>query len=106
MIVVLALTAGSLADIVALTTRSVTVAEINQIFTDEADSDRYGDIIGVTHDPIVSADVIGDPHAALVDLGLTQVVDGDLVKVMSWSGIERSIALESRNAAVGSKTRC
>jgi glyceraldehyde 3-phosphate dehydrogenase len=38
----------------------------------------------VTTDPVVSSDIIKDPRAAVVDLGLTQVVDGDLVKVMSW----------------------
>ena len=78
------ITAGSLADIVAVTTRPVDVAEVNRIFTEEADSDRYRGILGVTNDPIVSSDIIGDPRASVVDLGLTQVVDGDLVKVISW----------------------
>ena len=36
-------------------------------------------------DPIVSSDIIKDPRASVVDLGMTQVVDGDLVKVMSWA---------------------
>jgi glyceraldehyde 3-phosphate dehydrogenase len=38
----------------------------------------------VTGDPLVSSDIIGDLHASIVDLGMTQVVDGNLVKVMSW----------------------
>ena len=38
----------------------------------------------MTTDPVVSSDIIKDPRASVVDLGMTQVVDGDLVKVMSW----------------------
>jgi len=75
---------GSVADIVVLTTRRTTVDEVNLIFTEEAASDRYRGIVGVTKDPIVSSDIIRDSRASVVDLGMTQVVDGDLVKVMSW----------------------
>lgn len=75
---------GSLADIVVLTTRATTVEELNTVFTEEANGDRYQGIVGVTEDPIVSSDIIRDPRAAIVDLGLTQVVDGNLVKVMAW----------------------
>jgi glyceraldehyde 3-phosphate dehydrogenase len=76
--------AGSLADIVALAARPTTVDEVNQVFTEEAGRERYRGILGVTSDPIVSSDIIRDPRASVVDLGMTQVVDGDLVKVMSW----------------------
>lgn len=75
---------GSIADIVFVTQRETTVEEVNQIFREEAGSDRYRGVLGVTDDPIVSSDIIQDPHASLVDLGMTQVVDGDLVKVMAW----------------------
>jgi glyceraldehyde 3-phosphate dehydrogenase len=75
---------GSLADIVAVTVRPTTVAEVNHVFTEEADSERYRGVLGVTTDPVVSSDIIKDPRASVVDLGMTQVVDGDLVKVMSW----------------------
>ena len=75
---------GSIADIVALATRTTTVDEVNRVFTEEATSDRYREVLGVTRDPVVSSDIIKDSHASVVDLGLTQVVDGDLVKVMSW----------------------
>ncbi len=75
---------GSLADIVCLTARPTTVDEVNQLFTEEAASERYRGIVGVTADPIVSSDIIADPRASVVDLGMTQVVDGDLLKVMSW----------------------
>ena len=75
---------GSLADIVSLVARTTTVDEVNRVFVEEAESDRYRGILGVTTDPIVSSDIIKDPRASIIDLGLTQVVDGDLVKVMSW----------------------
>jgi glyceraldehyde 3-phosphate dehydrogenase len=54
------------------------------MFTEEANSDRYRGVLGVTDEPLVSSDIIQDPRASIVDLDLTQVVDGDLVKVMSW----------------------
>jgi glyceraldehyde 3-phosphate dehydrogenase len=75
---------GSLADIVCVTARPTTVDEVNGLFKEEAASDRYRGILGVTADPVVSSDIIKDPRAAVVDLGMTQVVDRDLLKVMSW----------------------
>jgi len=75
---------GSLADIVLVTQRKTSVEEINQIFVEEAASDRYQGIVGVTEDPIVSSDIIKDPRASVIDLGMTRVVDGDLVKILSW----------------------
>jgi glyceraldehyde 3-phosphate dehydrogenase len=75
---------GSLADIVFLVERETTVDEVNRILREEAESERYKGILGVAEDPIVSSDIIKDPRASVVDLGMTQVVDGDLVKVMSW----------------------
>ena len=75
---------GSLADIVCLAARPTTVEEVNRLFVEEAESDRYRGIVGVTADPVVSSDITKDPRASVVDLGMTQVVDGDLLKVMSW----------------------
>jgi glyceraldehyde 3-phosphate dehydrogenase len=75
---------GSLADLVFLTKRPTTVEEVNAIFREEARSERYNGILAVTDDPIVSSDIIGDSRASLVDAEMTHVVDGDLVKVISW----------------------
>ena len=75
---------GSLADIVAVAARPTTVDEVNRVFTEEAESQRYRGVLGVTTDPLVSSDIIKDSRASVVDLGMTQVVDGDLIKVMSW----------------------
>ena len=75
---------GSIADITFLTSRPTSVEEVNQVLTDEAQTERYAGILGVSRDPLVSSDIIADPRASIVDLELTKVVDGDLVKVMSW----------------------
>ena len=75
---------GSLTDLVFLTSRRTTVEEVNRVFAEEANSERYRGVLGVTDEPLVSSDIIQDPRASIVDLDLTQVVDGDLVKVMSW----------------------
>jgi glyceraldehyde 3-phosphate dehydrogenase len=92
--------AGSLADLTFLTTRSTSVEEVNNIFREEALNPRYEYALSIVEEPIVSADVIGDPHAAVVDLGLTRVVDGDLVKVMAWYDNEWGYAAQMVREAV------
>ncbi|MBN1249120.1 MAG: type I glyceraldehyde-3-phosphate dehydrogenase, partial [Anaerolineae bacterium] len=73
---------GSIADIVFLLERDTTVEEVNQVFREEAATDRYKDVMAVSDEPLVSSDIVGDPHGSVVDLGMTNVVDGNLVKVM------------------------
>jgi glyceraldehyde 3-phosphate dehydrogenase len=51
---------------------------------EESESERYRDILGVSEEYIVSSDIIQDPRASVVDLTMTKVIGGDLVKVMSW----------------------
>ena len=75
---------GSLADIVFVTGRGTSVEEVNRVFTEEAASDRYRQVLAVTEEPVVSSDIIRQSFASIVDLSLTQVVDQDLVKIMSW----------------------
>lgn len=75
---------GSIADIVCLVARPTSVDEVNRLFREEASSSRYRGIVGVSDEALVSADIIQDPRASIIDCSLTQVVDGDLVKVMSW----------------------
>jgi glyceraldehyde 3-phosphate dehydrogenase len=75
---------GSIADITFVTSRKTTVDEVNRIFAEEANTERYAGVLGVSCDPLVSSDIVGDPRASIVDLELTKVIDGDLVKVMSW----------------------
>jgi len=75
---------GSLSDITFITERKTTVDEINNIFKEEAQKPEWKDIIKVVEDQIVSSDIIKEPYGAIIDLTLTKVVDGDLVKVFSW----------------------
>lgn len=75
---------GSIADISFVTSRDTTVEEVNGIFRDEAAGAKYRGIVGVSEEQIVSADIIKDPRASVVDLTLTQVIGGNLVKVFSW----------------------
>jgi glyceraldehyde 3-phosphate dehydrogenase len=96
---------GSLADIVALATRPTTVDEVNRVFTEEAESERYRGVLGVTTDPMVSSDIIKDARASVVDLGVTQVVDADLVKVMSWYDNEWGYASQLVREALRIATR-
>jgi hypothetical protein len=75
---------GSISDITFIAERPTTPEEINQIFEEESATDRYKFIVAVTRDPFVSSDIIRSPFAAVIDLEMTRVVDGDLVKVMAW----------------------
>ena len=76
--------ASGTADIVFVASRPTTAAEVDDAFRQEAATERYQQGLGVSDDPLVSADVVGDPRAAVVDLELTTVVDGTQVKVMAW----------------------
>jgi glyceraldehyde 3-phosphate dehydrogenase len=91
---------GSIADLTFVTTRPTTVDEVNQVLSDEAATQRYAGVLGVSRDPLVSSDVIGDSRASIVDLDLTKVVDGDLVKIMSWYDNEWGYANQMLREAV------
>lgn len=75
---------GSLADITFVAKRPTTVAEINDILTRAASEPKWKGILKVSGEQIVSSDIVREPFGAIVDLGFTKVVDGDLVKVLSW----------------------
>lgn len=83
---------GSLVDLTFITNRKVTEDEVNQILMLASQEERWKKILGVTREPIVSSDVIGSKYASLVDLSLTKVVDGDLVKVLIWYDNETGYA--------------
>jgi glyceraldehyde 3-phosphate dehydrogenase len=74
----------SLSDIVFLTKKNTTVEEVNDVFKKASKSSKWKGVLSVTDKPLVSSDFIGNPHASIVDLGMTRVVDGNLVKVMAW----------------------
>jgi glyceraldehyde 3-phosphate dehydrogenase len=75
---------GSLADVVLITKRDTSADEVNAVFRQEAATDRYRGILGATEDQLVSSDIIKDPRASIVQLDMTRVVGGNLVKIMSW----------------------
>ena len=75
---------GSISDITFIAARTTSPAEINSILEEESKTKRYHQVLAVTSEPVVSTDIIKSPFAAVVDLEMTRVVDGDLVKVMAW----------------------
>ena len=75
---------GSLIDFTFVAERDTSVEEVNDIFRKAAQEKRWREIMTVVEEPIVSSDVIGQPYGAIIDLNLTKVIDGDLVKVFSW----------------------
>ena len=74
----------SLADITAVVKRQTSVEELNGVFERAAKEPYYEGILDVTHEELVSTDFRGDAHSAGVDLPLTDVVCGDLVKLVVW----------------------
>jgi len=75
---------GSIADITFVAKRKTSVKEINDIFRASAKEPRWRGILKITEDQLVSSDIIGEPYGAIVDLNFTKVIDGDLVKILSW----------------------
>lgn len=75
---------GSISDFTFLLRTKVTVEQVNQALTEAASQPMYKGILAVTNDQIVSSDIVGRTESSIVDLSLTQVVDGDMVKVFAW----------------------
>jgi glyceraldehyde 3-phosphate dehydrogenase len=75
---------GSLVDLTFEAGRETSVEEINAALSGRADSGELAGILAYTEDPIVSSDVITNPFSSIVDGGLTAVIDGTLVKAVSW----------------------
>lgn len=75
---------GSLSSITFVSKKKTTAEEVNGILEAATHDPRWKGVFAVTRDQLVSADVIGDPHAAIADLSLTKVVDDDLCCVYSW----------------------
>ncbi len=74
----------SMADITAVLKRNVTIEEINRVFEQAAAEPYYEGILTVTHDELVSTDFRGNSHSTIVDLPLTDVVGGNMIKVVTW----------------------
>jgi glyceraldehyde 3-phosphate dehydrogenase len=74
----------SLSDFTFLLKKDVTIEEVNQALKDASQDPMYQGIIGITEEELVSIDFKGSPFSAILDLPLTQVVGGNLVKVFAW----------------------
>jgi glyceraldehyde 3-phosphate dehydrogenase len=70
-------------DLVVLTSKNTTALEVNQALEDAANGPLKG-ILAYTKDPVVSTDMLHNPNSSIVDTGLTKVLDGNLVHVISW----------------------
>ena len=75
---------GSISDITILAKRATSVEEIAKILSDAAALPRWQGILKVTTDQLVSSDIVGETYGAIVPLDLIKVIDGDLIKVLSW----------------------
>ncbi len=74
----------SLSDMTFVLKRDVTIEEVNDALVKASETPRFKGILGVSFEPLVSSDYIGDTRSAIVDAELTNVVAGNLVKVVAW----------------------
>jgi glyceraldehyde 3-phosphate dehydrogenase len=76
--------AGSIVDVTFIAKRNTTAEEVNELLKKAAKDPRWMPVFDVTDEPLVSSDILGNPHASIADLEMTRVVGGNLVKVMAW----------------------
>lgn len=74
---------GSVVDLCATVSRSVTVEEVNAAYKEAAEGHMKG-VLEYTEDPIVSSDIIGNSHSCIFDAPTTMVIGGNLVKILGW----------------------
>jgi glyceraldehyde 3-phosphate dehydrogenase len=75
---------GSISDITMLLAKKTTVEEVNNALEEASKKPFYEGILKTTYEPIVSSDIIGSTYSSIVDLSMTKVIDGDLVKILAW----------------------
>lgn len=81
---------GSIVDVTFIASRNTTVEEVNDILRKAAGEPRWKSIFAATDEAIVSTDIIGSRVGSIADLSFTNVVDGNLVKVLGWYDNETS----------------
>jgi glyceraldehyde 3-phosphate dehydrogenase len=74
---------GSLVDLTFVASRETTIEEVNEAFVAASEGPMQG-ILQFTQDEIVSSDIVGNPHSSIVDGKLTAIMQGTMVKVVSW----------------------
>jgi glyceraldehyde 3-phosphate dehydrogenase len=82
----------SLSDITLILKKKVTVEEVNKALVDASKTLRFKNVLAVSNEPLVSSDFVGNTYSSIVDLPLTKVVDGDMVKVVAWYDNEMGYA--------------
>jgi glyceraldehyde 3-phosphate dehydrogenase len=95
---------GSLVDLTVEVERATTVEEVNAAVAAQADTGALEGILAYSEDPLVSTDIVGSSYSSIFDAGMTSVVDGTQVKVLSWYDNEwgysnRLVELAARIAA-------
>jgi glyceraldehyde 3-phosphate dehydrogenase len=75
---------GSIVDLVSVLGQDVTVVQANEAVREAAETDRFRKIIRYSTAPLVSSDIVGDPHSCIFDSGYTDVLDGNMLKTLSW----------------------
>ncbi len=75
---------GSIVDITFVAKRDTSAEEVNEILKAAAADPKWSTVFAVTEEPLVSKDIVGNPHASIADLNFTRVVGGNLVKVLGW----------------------
>ena len=91
---------GSLSDFTFLLKKNTTKEEINKSLKEAANNPIYKGILSVTEDPLVSSDIVGNSHSSIVDLSLTQVVGGNMAKIIAWYDNEYGYANRLVEAAI------
>lgn len=90
---------GSIVDFVCDLEKDITEDEVNAAFKKYADGELKG-VLEYAKDPIVSVDIIGNHHSSIFDPGFTKVIDGNLVKVLSWYDNEWGYAMRMIDVAI------
>lgn len=75
---------GSMVDVTFIAKRDTTAKEVNDILREASATPRWSGIFSATDEELVSSDIVGERFASIADLGMTRVVDGNLVKVLAW----------------------
>ena len=81
---------GSIVDVTFIASRDTTIEEVNAALSKAAGEERWKNIFAATDEPIVSSDIIGSRVGSIADLSFTNVIDGNLVKVLAWYDNETS----------------
>ncbi len=75
---------GSLSDVTIKIKENTSIEKINELFIKMSKDKKFKGILMTTTDKIVSSDIIGNPYSSIFDLSLTNVIDGNLVKLIAW----------------------